>query len=345
MFQIALMQQLPSQPVTQILPDQYLWFRSHNLNEARDTISSAYDSHQLEPIGPQREVDISLHVASLNSVSFSLVQYTSDVVATVEEGSGIYVLMPLTGQLEVNSGGRRIYCEPGYAVVQNAGVGFQKVMRNGYRQLVVKFDPDILLRYLGTLKGIVPSAPIHFDAAMDINSVKGASWWRTVNYVMEELRNADLSSPQELINEPLERLLIQNILRCQPHNYSGVLEAPRYHQIAPWYVKRAEDYLRTYFSESVTLEDLAQTAGVSSRSLQYGFKKAHGITPMQYLRDLRLAQVREQLQRGNEEASVTSVAMACGFKQLGWFANQYKEKYGEAPSETLRRAVADRTLQ
>ena len=62
--------------------------------------------------------------------------------------------------------------------------------------------------------------------------------------------------------------------------------------------------------------------------------------PMQYLKDLRLEQVRTKLVRGDIHTSVTTAAMACGFKQLGWFANQYKEKYGETPSETLRRGTS-----
>lgn len=333
------MPQLPSRQSAQFLPDQYLWFRSHNLEQARDTISDAYDSHLLEPLGAQRDVDISLHVASLNSVNFSLVHYGSDVVATVEEGSGIYVLMPIAGHLEVNSGGQRLFCKPGSGVVLNAGVGFQKIMRNGYKQLVVKFDPEALLQHLGDLKGIIPSSPIHFDSMMDTSSSRGASWWRTVHYVMEELRNADLSCPQQLIYEPLEKLLMQNILRCQSHNYSRALEAPKEFQLTPWYIKKAEDYLQSNYSEAVTLEALAQITGVSPRSLQYGFKKARGITPMQYLKEIRLERVRDKLLRGDPESSVTPLALACGFRQLGWFACQYREKYGETPSETLKRTI------
>lgn len=337
---------ISSQPTSvSILPDQYLWFRSHNLEQARDTISSAYDSHQLDTLGRAKNIDISLHVAALNSVSFSLVQYSSDVVATVAEGSGIYVLMPLSGELEVHSDGRHIRCLPGAAIIQNAGVGFQKVMRNGYRQLVVKFDPDSLLAHLGALRGEHYQNPIWFESAMDIKSATGASWWRTVNYVMEELRNADHSGPQQLINDPLERLLIQNILRCQPHNYSQVLQSPKSIQMTPWYVRRAEEYLRAKLGESVTLEGLAEVTGVSARSLQYGFRKAYGATPMQYLKDLRLEQVRAHLLKAEPQACVTPIAMACGFKQLGWFARQYKEKYGETPSETMRRAVTERALR
>ena len=177
----------------------------------------------MDTIGARRKVDISLHVAALNSVSFSLVQYSSDVVATVEEGSGVYVLMPLTGQLEVNSGGQRIFCEPGYAVIQNSGVGFQKVMRNNYRQLVVKFNPNVLMQHLEEYRGIKATAQSILIPLWIFIAAK-ASWWRTVNYVMEELRNADMDGPQQLINEPLERLLIQNILRCQTHNYSDALK-------------------------------------------------------------------------------------------------------------------------
>ena len=60
--------------------------------------------------------------------------------------------------------------------------------------------------------------------------------------------------------------------------------------------------------------------------------------------DLRLEQVRTKLVRGDIHTSVTTAAMACGFKQLGWFANQYKEKYGETPSETLRRGTSERVF-
>jgi len=41
-----------------------------------------------------------------------------------------------------------------------------------------------------------------------------------------------------------------------------------------------------------------------------------------------------------ESTTVTGVAFACGFSNLGHFANDYRATFGELPSDTLRRAHA-----
>jgi transcriptional regulator GlxA family with amidase domain len=54
---------------------------------------------------------------------------------------------------------------------------------------------------------------------------------------------------------------------------------------------------------------------------------------------VRLRHAREMLGAGDPEASVTSVAFVCGFGNLGHFARDYRETFGERPSETLARAA------
>ncbi|WP_420233116.1 AraC family transcriptional regulator [Pseudomonas sp. ABY48] len=58
--------------------------------------------------------------------------------------------------------------------------------------------------------------------------------------------------------------------------------------------------------------------------------------PMAYLRNLRLEQVHLELSRQQQDASVTDIAFKWGFAHLGRFAQEYKKRYGEAPSTTLR---------
>ena len=57
---------------------------------------------------------------------------------------------------------------------------------------------------------------------------------------------------------------------------------------------------------------------------------------------MRLSRARQQLLVPNDATSVTSVAVAHGFSQLGRFAAQYRQQFGELPSETL--AAARRKL-
>jgi len=103
-------------------------------------------------------------------------------------------------------------------------------------------------------------------------------------------------------------------------------------------VRRAEEFIRDRFSEPITIADDAAAAGVNLRSLQTGFKERLGTTPRQYLMSVRLERAREML-LANGFAAITSIAYECGIMHLGRFAQAYKLKYGELPSQTLRRRL------
>jgi len=59
---------------------------------------------------------------------------------------------------------------------------------------------------------------------------------------------------------------------------------------------------------------------------------------MRYLRNARFAKVRIALLRAEPDDSVTVIAMACGFTHMSRFALEYRQRFGERPSDTLRRA-------
>ena len=101
-------------------------------------------------------------------------------------------------------------------------------------------------------------------------------------------------------------------------------------------VDRAIDMIHADPGASITLGELARTAGVGVRALTRGFEQRLGISPMRYLQQCRLERARSDLLDGG--ASVTSVAYRWGFGNLGDFSLTYRERFGERPSETLRGA-------
>lgn len=105
-------------------------------------------------------------------------------------------------------------------------------------------------------------------------------------------------------------------------------------------VVRALRWLRGHLSEPVRLERLADIAGVRPRTLETHFKLFLGITPLGWVRRMRLTHARQQLLRSNDRATVTDIAMASGFNQLGRFAAQYRKVFGELPSATFQRSRA-----
>jgi AraC family ethanolamine operon transcriptional activator len=82
--------------------------------------------------------------------------------------------------------------------------------------------------------------------------------------------------------------------------------------------------------------DICTALGVSERTLRYAFREYVGLSPVAYLRACRLNRVRAVLAASNpQETKVTQVAMRFGFLHLGRFAGDYKQMFGEMPSETL----------
>ena len=59
---------------------------------------------------------------------------------------------------------------------------------------------------------------------------------------------------------------------------------------------------------------------------------------MDFVKRVRLERARQKLSSLDAETSVTAVAFECGFGNLGHFARDYHERFGERPSETLRRS-------
>jgi transcriptional regulator GlxA family with amidase domain len=105
-----------------------------------------------------------------------------------------------------------------------------------------------------------------------------------------------------------------------------------------WQVRRAEAYIETHWSEPITIASLAHATAASARSIFYHFKNTRGQSPMSFVKQVRLEHAREMLARGDIRRSVTEIAIDCGFGNLGHFAGDYFKRFGERPSDTLKRS-------
>lgn len=101
---------------------------------------------------------------------------------------------------------------------------------------------------------------------------------------------------------------------------------------------------RTFIDEQIaqdrvpTIADICAATAVSERTLQYAFRRYVNVTPLIYLRMCRLNRARAALrQLDPNSATVTTIALRYGFLHLGRFSADYKNTFGESPSETLAR--------
>lgn len=281
----------------------------------------------------------SLHGVRLREVS--LLYLDLHVATTLEIahcGRYYAVHMPTNGRALGTVNGVELEANPIRALVTNPGDALRMRLDHDSPQLIVRFEQDALERDLMRLIGRMLTRPLVFQADFDLTSEAAMRWHGAV-----QLLHTEVYYPGSLVHSgrgigPLEELLMSSLLMVQGSSYHDALGGAR-PQGGRRTVRQALDYLERHLSEPVTMADLAQHVGVSVRSIQQGFREELGVTPMGYLRDRRLERAREDLIDAEpaDGVTVSSVAERWGFHHLGGFAVLYRRRWGESPSETLRR--------
>jgi len=103
-------------------------------------------------------------------------------------------------------------------------------------------------------------------------------------------------------------------------------------------VRTSMEFADQHVGEYLSVQQLATAAGVSERTLRDAFQHCFGLAPVQYLNRRTLHQVRRGLESADPSvATVTEIATEFGVWELGRFARDYCNLFGELPSETLHR--------
>jgi AraC-like DNA-binding protein len=216
-----------------------------------------------------------------------------------------------------------------------AGVPLKFDFKPSYRHLVLRIERDALQRYLGALLGEQIEDELVFDHASDqdpaMKRFRGmifqfASDFNTRGALFSDLAAAEMS-----------RIAIMNFLMCTRHNYTHFLfrKPPSSNSSA---VKTVEEFIEANWDKPIDIEAMSAIAGISARSLFRQFRKDRGYSPADFAKRIRLDRAREMLEQAEGNASVTQIALKCGFQNHGHFARDFRLAFGELPSDTLRRS-------
>lgn len=104
-------------------------------------------------------------------------------------------------------------------------------------------------------------------------------------------------------------------------------------------IARFEDFLEARRYEPVYLAEICTAIGVSERRLRSCCQEYLGMAPIHYLWLRRMHLARSALLGADPAVqTVTEIATAHGFWELGRFSVEYRALFGESPSATLKRA-------
>lgn len=303
---------------------------------ALDEAVRLFAPHRLETVRGPYPFRAILNHARLQRLSLYFIRYEPEVFIRSGPPQDYFLfLVPLAGECGIENGAESFRIEPGGVGVVNPAAPLVMHWQDRCAQLVVKVERSLAHQAITGHLGHAPETALRFEARQTPVAACD-SLLRCLDIML-----ADLDAPRPTVDSTVgeaatESLFANLLVRQLPNNWTGALDRPA-SRAAPYYVKRAEEYMRLHPGEAIRIEDLVSVSGVSARALFKGFRRFRGVGPMAYLKAVRLDRVRSALSDADDPRGVSAVARAFGFRHMGNFAKDYQARFGERPSDTRRR--------
>lgn len=97
------------------------------------------------------------------------------------------------------------------------------------------------------------------------------------------------------------------------------------------HVQEAIAYIKNYYSQKITVEDIANYLALNRSYLYTIFMNSLGISPKDFLTEFRISRGKEQLALTN--LSVEEIAVSCGYRNSLAFGKVFKQKVGITPTQ------------
>jgi AraC-like DNA-binding protein len=275
-------------------------------------------------------------VIRLGPLTVGQLQFAAPVALTATGLDGYHITLPLTGTVHTQHAGHEVTASLDRAAVFCPGPIVRTRHTADSSQLDVKIDKPALEDELEALLGHPIDGPIDLPPAMDLTGGPARTWSRLVQLVLAESDDCGGLLYEPLIAEQLRHSVLSGLLLSLPHRYRDELINPAPCG-PPRMIRRVMDAMNDGPERPFSVTDLAAIAGMSVRSLQEGFRRYVGVSPMAYLQQVRLGRAHEALVREHpQRITVAAIAHRWGFSHLGRFAYVYRSRYGVSPSDTLR---------
>ena len=290
---------------------------------------------QVESMGKRFHADYRAY--TVGQLIFTRAKFKHGIsVIPIPEEKWLFLEVPLSGQLQLNYRGRDLLFDYNstYLIASDEPICYRYQEHTNH--ITVAIDKQILNAYAQKLVNGHLKRELRLHPQLLWRSLEAASFRGYLEFITR-----DLVRGGNLFNSPLVATEVQNtifsmLLSASDNNYLP-LERQLEEAGLPAYVRQATDYIEANLERPVSLADITAAAEVHVTTLLKGFKQHYEISPMAYLKKKRLEAARRTLLAADPSIiSVTQVATQWGFLHLSRFARDYRQVFGELPSETLK---------
>jgi AraC-like DNA-binding protein len=305
-------------------------FRTQVPERAADFVGRLYSPHALR-VGRVDGFDMQLGGFEFGHFHVGAISYGSPVIAQLAPQQAHWVFSRLQRGTATRGRHGRTF-GAGDASVLAPGETHEIHLSADMQLINLRIAHEDMIKACHALSGVEPGESLGFDDHLPAGSA--------ATEVLHRITLLLANTPQypqaaaACFERSLQEAVMFELLLAWPSAVSGYLAQPA---SLPETTRRARDYLHEHLEDLPTVGDLARHCGVSVRALAKGFARHLNTSPLQYMINLRLDRVCQQLQAHGREGNVTEVAHRWGFTHAGQFAARYRNRFGELPSDTQRK--------
>ncbi|WP_064696884.1 helix-turn-helix transcriptional regulator [Rhizobium aegyptiacum] len=247
----------------------------------------------------------------------------------------VAIFLPIEGTMSFGGKREQIYSVPGRGVILERGSVRGTRIVGPRRHLCLFIDRARIATQFAHMCERTISGDVGFQPHIDVTAGPGLLLQQLVSNLHRGVSGSGLLQRSPLAVKSLCDAAVYLLLESCPHHYSEELarSAPL---PAPRHVKWAIDFMQEHIAEPISLSEIATAANVSVRTLQQGFRQFRNTTPIAYLQEIRMLAAHRDLLESGAKQTVADIALRWGFVHLGRFAAEYKKRFGQLPSQTLK---------
>ncbi len=247
-------------------------------------------------------------------------------------------------QMHANSGrinGR--LCDTGAIMVRPGNCEFELVTPVDYAIYGIVIRRNTLLCAADQMRCRIDWSQLTNTEFLHVTDAANTTCLQTLAYILSENNVGNEHKPAASLEFPQQAVMMAILSMLDTNEVDSAVSNSfmRRQRI----VGQARDYVLAHRDQAIAVPELCERLHVSRRTLQYCFNEVLGISPIQYLRIIRLNGARRHLREDlSSSRTVRDVAADWGFWHFSQFSSDYRKLFGQSPSESLRQRTLNPNL-
>lgn len=318
---------------------------STDIDVLHDTVEPFAVGHDLQAREPDVPLDGQVNALGVGAVNLVWVRYG---------GGGVYVDTPPTeghfamcapiAPMGVEYRATKTRDTAGGSLVLSHDEAMRMTPHPTRGCLVIATSTGRLADHLAGHLGREHTPPLRFHSVGGRAVAPSSIVERTWRHVCDVLDHATARGGlHPLAERSLEESLLTALLLGLPHTAAASLAEPPPSRPPHHLAGVIRDWVEAHHHRPIGVTDIAAAAGLGVRQLQSVCQEQWGVTPTQLLRGVRLDHARAALIAARPgPRTITDVAGAAGYLHMSRFAAHYRRRFGETPTQTLKRSTTAR---